>query len=272
MDINLVGQQFVRLTVLKYVGKNQKGTALFECKCVCGNKTQAQGILLKNGHKKSCGCLKSELTIKRNKLRGLLNKRKCSVEYCSSKHYAKGYCERHYRRDKKHGDPINVPKGMGKKCTIDGCNGKHSAKGLCPRHYQKYYKYGDPNMKKAKGKNTCELEGCNNYQRKYGYCKKHYRVAMRREVITNYGGKCNCCGEDKFEFLCIDHIYNDATEDKKRGLKANSLLRYLIKKNFPKDRYQILCHNCNAAKQIYGLCPHRKTVFQTPNYKTESNK
>ena len=24
----------------------------------------------------------------------------------------------------------------------------------------------------------------------------------------------------------------------------------------PRDRYQILCHNCNLAKYYYGVCPH----------------
>ena len=30
-----------------------------------------------------------------------------------------------------------------------------------------------------------------------------------------------------------------------------------IKENVPRD-LQILCHNCNAAKQIYGICPHSR--------------
>jgi hypothetical protein len=27
---------------------------------------------------------------------------------------------------------------------------------------------------------------------------------------------------------------------------------------YPKDRYQLLCHNCNMAKGFYGLCPHQE--------------
>jgi hypothetical protein len=26
---------------------------------------------------------------------------------------------------------------------------------------------------------------------------------------------------------------------------------------FPKDLYQLLCHNCNQAKAWYGACPHQ---------------
>ena len=29
-------------------------------------------------------------------------------------------------------------------CTIDGCDSKHEAKGFCDKHYQKFKKYGDP--------------------------------------------------------------------------------------------------------------------------------
>lgn len=57
--INIIGQKFNRLTVLKYLGKS-----LWLCKCDCGNETVSIGKELKNGHKKSCGCLKRETSAK----------------------------------------------------------------------------------------------------------------------------------------------------------------------------------------------------------------
>lgn len=39
----------------------------YECLCDCGNKTIVVGSKLKNGHTKSCGCLKRRATIERNK-------------------------------------------------------------------------------------------------------------------------------------------------------------------------------------------------------------
>lgn len=55
-----VGQKFHRLTVKEKVRK-QKGHG-FEwlCECDCGQFTKAAIRHLKNGHKKSCGCLKIE--------------------------------------------------------------------------------------------------------------------------------------------------------------------------------------------------------------------
>lgn len=69
--IDLTGQKFGRLTVIKRApnkilpGGQQK--TQWECKCDCGNITIVLGYLLKNGETKSCGCLNSELTSKRNK-------------------------------------------------------------------------------------------------------------------------------------------------------------------------------------------------------------
>ena len=34
--------------------------------------------------------------------------RKCSIENCNRKHHSKDYCKMHYKRYKKHGDPLIV--------------------------------------------------------------------------------------------------------------------------------------------------------------------
>ena len=62
--IELTGQTFNRLTVLLEVGRH-RGRVLWKCLCVCGNKTTATTDALKQGNKKSCGCLKK---IAHNKL------------------------------------------------------------------------------------------------------------------------------------------------------------------------------------------------------------
>lgn len=53
---DLTGKKFGKLTVIKYCGTvNHKAT--FECLCECGNTKVIQGVLLSNGHTRSCGCL-----------------------------------------------------------------------------------------------------------------------------------------------------------------------------------------------------------------------
>jgi hypothetical protein len=80
-----------------------------------------------------------------------------------------------------------------------------------------------------------------------------YRV--KEEVLDHFGRKCNCCGETQYEFLTIDHINGrDKSEPRITGKK---LWLKVKSENYPKNKYQLLCFNCNCAKGIYGSCPHK---------------
>lgn len=88
--------------------------------------------------------------------------------------------------------------------------------------------------------------------------RRRHNGKARKIVLSHYGNKCTCCGEETPEFLCIDHVNNDGAEQRKKyGLQGNNFYRWVIKKNFPKD-LQVLCHNCNMAKSFYGQCPHQR--------------
>jgi hypothetical protein len=78
------------------------------------------------------------------------------------------------------------------------------------------------------------------------------RLKIKHLVIEHYGGRCACCGESIFEFLTIDHIAGRKKGDRIRGER---LYRKLFKLKYPKG-YQVLCWNCNAAKGLFGECPH----------------
>lgn len=87
-----------------------------------------------------------------------------------------------------------------------------------------------------------------------------YDLNIKQKVIKAYGSKCICCNEETIEFLTIDHINNNGAEDRKNNGKKSGgkLYRWLIKNNFPKEEYQLLCYNCNCAKGFFGYCPHNK--------------
>ena len=78
---------------------------------------------------------------------------------------------------------------------------------------------------------------------------------------------CRCCGENShIDFLAIDHIAGRKEMDSEPELlklgyssskKVEALGYWIIENNFPKG-FQILCHNCNVAKGLYGECPHEK--------------
>lgn len=67
--INEIGNVYGYLTVIDKA-PSKDGRAMWKCKCKCGNETIVTGKLLRSGHTRSCGCLKSEKTIKRNIERG----------------------------------------------------------------------------------------------------------------------------------------------------------------------------------------------------------
>jgi hypothetical protein len=70
----------------------------------------------------------------------------CSIDGCGGKHYGKGWCNKHWNRWHKHGDPLREPKGV-RLCSIEGCNRKHLRNGFCNMHDIRNKKFGDPHYK-----------------------------------------------------------------------------------------------------------------------------
>ena len=69
-QINLSGQKFGRLTVIKFDHIDKSGNKTWKCICECGNEVMSSTHNLKRGNTKSCGCLQAEtaknLMINRN--------------------------------------------------------------------------------------------------------------------------------------------------------------------------------------------------------------
>src|SRR3990167_4810883 len=97
---------------------------------------------------------------------------------------------------------------------------------------------------------TCMLKSQEPYRAKNS---KACRDRARAEVLAAYGGRCVCCGETEPAFLAIDHVKNDGARHRAR---IGAIVFWLRKHDFPKDRFQLLCHNCNRAKHTLGRCPH----------------
>jgi hypothetical protein len=100
-------------------------------------------------------------------------------------------------------------------------------------------------------------------QHKYA---KMYKARLKYETLLAYGGiRCACCGETNIHFLSLDHVHNDGFKDRpvingrRKQLMGYNVLR---KQNFPnKDRFQVLCMNCNVGKRLNGgICPHKNKI------------
>lgn len=65
-SIDVSGQRFGKLTVIKRIGANKFSESFFSCLCDCGNNINVPLSRLKGGITKSCGCYKSEIRTKMN--------------------------------------------------------------------------------------------------------------------------------------------------------------------------------------------------------------
>jgi hypothetical protein len=82
--------------------------------------------------------------------------------------------------------------------------------------------------------------------------------SLRKELISEYGGKCACCGEAEPRFLELDHIFNDGALERRKHKNSRQEVLALKRAGWPKDRHQLLCANCNRGKLLNGgICPHK---------------
>lgn len=87
---------------------------------------------------------------------------------------------------------------------------------------------------------------------------KNWRYRLRMQLLSVYGGKCNCCGEDHAEFLTLDHVYGGGNEHRKSQDMRTTWLQAINDRD--SGRWQLLCMNCNWAKGKYGNCPHQQQL------------
>jgi hypothetical protein len=76
------------------------------------------------------------------------------------------------------------------------------------------------------------------------------RHRLRNLALKIYGGKCMMCGEERREFLCFDHVNNDAHWAENTHKKIEKILARIRSEGWGGNEIQILCHSCNMKKQI----------------------
>ena len=147
----------------------------------------------------------------------------CSIDSCERKSVSRGWCDRHYRRWKRHGDPLYVKPGNGQwgderpgapeseQCAVDGCTVAKKCRGWCQMHYKRWLRNGDPVATQVRDDSRpCVVGGCEKTIRISDYCYAHY-ARMRRHGDVAAGRKpvdkaidhpdgtrtCNTCSERK---------------------------------------------------------------------------
>jgi len=99
--IDLTGQKFGRLIVIKRLVNDKYSRALWLCRCICGQVNIVRTSDLNSGNTKSCGCLRKEITSKRRLKHGYAKNKKnhtynvwlSMIQRCTNPNY---YQYRHY--------------------------------------------------------------------------------------------------------------------------------------------------------------------------------
>lgn len=114
----------------------------------------------------------------------------------------------------------------------------------------------DQRARNAANPETARLYRQQNRERRNATRAQRYRI-LKAQALAAYGGKCACCGESEEAFLVFDHVNDDGAEHRKT-VSSGLIVWWLARHDYP-DTVQILCANCNTAKQYApGGCPHQR--------------
>lgn len=104
----------------------------------------------------------------------------CSVIGCSDKHLALGYCNRHYLRFKRYGDPTYTRPPS--KCSVADCERAYHGHGYCARHWRFMRLYGRLEGVIVVAK--CTVDGCGRFAHGHSLCSTHL-LRMRKYGSTD---------------------------------------------------------------------------------------
>ncbi len=136
-------------------------------------------------------------------------KRCCSIVLCTTKYYARGYCQRHYRNISwypkikkelaKYRKDRRVRLGLNKmhKCDVTKCSKMvYSFNRFCAVHKYKFKKYGNPT--EPSHISDCGVRGEKNDRWRGGvsYYPNHYLLKKNRIIkLQQTKGRCEVCNK-----------------------------------------------------------------------------
>ena len=88
--------------------------------------------------------------------------------------------------------------------------------------------------------------------------RKRAATKIRAEMLAAYGPRCACpnCPETDPAFLTLDHINGGGIAHRKAVNSGGGFLYRIRNEGWPKDKYRLLCWNCNAMTRGGRTCPH----------------
>jgi hypothetical protein len=143
--------------------------------------------------------------------------RTCSIEGCDKPFKAHGWCQMHYVRFIRHGDPLIVIEKVRGICSIEDCGRPHNCHGFCTKHLKRWQKSGNPYFSKVNREGIpkiCVFDGCTRSHLARGWCSLHYSRWARN-------GDPEVSGRAKYPDVCI----MDGCE-KKSGVRGLCAMHY----------------------------------------------
>ena len=111
--------------------------------------------------------------------------RKCTQLDCENKHYAKGFCKKHYTQLARHGRLTpERERGIVRTCLVEGCARTDTIGQYCRKHARQIRTHGrlTPDREHQMGNTGCRVPGCANKHRAKGYCVKHYNQVRWQRI------------------------------------------------------------------------------------------
>ena len=111
----------------------------------------------------------------------------CSVDGCGNRAVSRGFCDKHYKRWRKYGDPEKGAKSQIKPCSVEGCPHPGEARTLCHGHYLSLLRRGEwpTRLLSDRKPKECSVPGCERQMSSRGLCQTHLsRLRVHGDVMS----------------------------------------------------------------------------------------
>lgn len=152
-----------------------------------------------------------------------------------------------------------------KSCSVEGCTRKYRAKGFCATHYERVAKYGHPGdntLKRQPQESICSVDGCSRESHAFGLCHNHYREQRRRAkgAVAREPRPPECqlpsCTRKHYSlgYCSLHYSRQAATGDVREGTQPRALVR---------GREGCIVKSCSRPHWSNGVCRTHSTTHRT---------
>jgi hypothetical protein len=122
---------------------------------------------------------------------GEIRDRGCKAKGCEQRHYAKGFCKKHWTQVARHGKLTpESERGVVRVCKAKGCGRTDTIRWYCRKHARQIHVHGrlTPELEHLMGFEGCRVPRCKNEHRARGLCAKHYNherwLRIKKKSVT----------------------------------------------------------------------------------------